>query len=154
MIQFKKNKELLKYTESFERIQKGKDKIEKLKKENIKTGKNVFYVLLVLILTFLFLWCLERNKSQNLAKNGILTYGIVKNIVHNHYRMNDMGGEFVDNYNIKYQFKANDKIVFATYEVQKQYYNQYFKKSIHINDTISIRYNPKKTYENEIAKIK
>jgi len=154
LIQFKKNKELLKYTESFELLQKGKDKIEKVKKENIKTGKNVFYVLLVLILTFLFLWRLERNKSQNLAKNGILTFAIVKNIVHNNYRMNDMGGEFVDNYNINYQFKANDKIVFASYEVQIQYYNEYFKKRIHINDTISIRYNPKKLNENEIAKIK
>lgn len=154
MNKIKENKELLKYTESFQRTQRGKDKIEKVKMENIKSNKNVFYVLLVLIVAFLFLWGLERNKTQNLAKNGILTYAIVKSIVHNHYRMNDMGSEFVDNYIIKYQFKVKNKIVFATYEVQKQNDIEYFKKGIQINDTISIRYNPKKLFENEIVKIK
>ena len=126
-----------------------------MKKLNPKKNWNKLIVaVLILFISITSFYIYSSYKEKYLIDNGTITKAIVKNIIHNNYRMNDVDIANVDNYIIEYEFTIDKEKINSLGEINGKEYKMYFKNRLKQNDTIKILYNPNNPNENKIIKIK
>jgi len=126
-----------------------------MKKLNPKRNWNKLIVaFLILFISITSFYIYSSYKEKYLIDNGTITKAIVKNIIHNNYRMNDVDIANVDNYIIEYEFTIDKERIKAIGEVNGKEYKMYFKNPLKLNDTIRVLYNPNNPNENKIIKMK
>ena len=68
----------------------------------------------------------------------------------NNYRMNEMDGTMVENYILTLNFSFNGKSIKSVRTIEKKTYAKYFTKTLQVNDSISILYDPSNPKNNKI----
>lgn len=126
-----------------------------MKKLNQKRKSNKLILILLFLSIFIASFYIYSDyKNKKLIDNGKITKAIVKNIIHNNYRKNDIDISNVENFLIEYEFTIDKKRINSIGEIKGKEYKMYFMNPLKPNDTIRILYNPNNPNENKIIKLK
>ena len=126
-----------------------------MKKLNQKRKSNkLILILLFLSISIASFYIYSDYKNKYLIDNGKTTKAILKNIIHNNYRANDIDISNVESFLIEYEFTIDKTRINSISEIKGEEYKMYFMNPLKPNDTIRILYNPNNPNENKIIKRK
>jgi len=120
--------------------------------KKIKTGYLIVGAFILLAGLLYITNYINDSNDASLTKNGIETMAQISKIDVNNYRMNEMDGTMVENYVLTLNFSVNGELFKSIRTIEKKTYAKYFKKTFHVNDSISILYDPSNPKNNKIKK--
>ncbi|MFY0630707.1 MAG: hypothetical protein JXR05_10020 [Flavobacteriaceae bacterium] len=118
--------------------------------KKIKTGYLIVGAFLLLVGLLFASNYLNNSNDASLNENGVETMAQVTKIDVNNYRMNEMDGTTVENYILTFNFSVDGKTVKSIRTIEKKTFTSFFKKALHVNDSISILYDPSNPKNNKI----
>ncbi|MBL4605452.1 MAG: hypothetical protein JKY02_07300 [Flavobacteriaceae bacterium] len=121
--------------------------------KKIKTGYLLVGTFLVLVVLLFVSNYLNDTNEAVLTENGIETMAKITKIDVNNYRMNEMDGTTVENYILTLNFLVDGKTIKSIRTIEKKTYAKFFNKALHVNDSISILYDPSNPKNNKIKEL-
>lgn len=118
--------------------------------KKLKTGYLIVAAFILLVGLLYTTNYINDTNDAILTKNGIETMAQITKIDVNNYRMNEMDGTMVENYILTLNFSVNGKSIKSVRTIEKKTYAKYFTKTLQVNDSISILYDPSNPKNNKI----